>query len=77
METSNTSSSSSTVSRGREQELEKALREQQGTLAHSQVVELLQLKYERVKEKLVLSSDESVRGRALELKDLLKALSDV
>ena len=73
MANSNMSNSSSKVSpRQREDELILQLKSQAGQIALQLLSELLILRLERYKEQLIDRTDEDLRGRAKELRDLLK-----
>lgn len=54
--------------------METALSKEQHSLALRQLKELLTLRLERYKDRLIDSSDDVVRGQARELKQLLKLM---
>ena len=63
----------------RSKELEAKLNDERNSMMGSMLVEYLRLKYDKAKELLVTSDITEVpniRGRAKELRDLLKILSD-
>lgn len=66
------------MSRERESQLQSSLLERSSvSLDLKQIRELLTIRFERYKNDLVSNESDQVRGRAKELKDLLKILSTV
>lgn len=75
MELLNTSSSSSTDLLTRQAELEAAITAQGASLVLRQIRELLQLRLEHAKNKMIDDNSDILRGRAQELRSLLKILT--
>ena len=58
-------------------ELEKSIISSAGTIEIKKVILYLEARYEKTKEQLVVDPTPEVRGRAQELKDILKRLKKV